>query len=448
MVCCVSAHDIASLQVPWKVHRYHAARPQAPLTRNAVIPKDAYQPRRADASCDFQKILSGGSSPPWYSPAVDNYCVPHADLALLDAICCNDPPCFELFSKCWLGSLFNYKHKVLVYHTSTRSWYLPLRAEAGSACTMWPMRLERAPVDGKSDVFSFKTGVAEPVLMPVWDHSEWQACSFAFRCPAWQVKHGDQIGARSKYDPNSIKIFRASPTYPLLQAAARCGFWSLPKAFLDKLAKEVECDVPAGSSLFQTAWALARKLLPAESERSAAGFLETRLVRMQVEAESSDGQYLDCIPDVEDVLEQRDEKQFAAQAKAHAEDVDCMNSFRECFRQKSAQVRSSPPDAGSSAASSSKSRKRVKRLSVPEGEIPTETVKHLAPPGATIHRSNGRGLWCGRIEPYGEVTRAWAKHGQRGSLILMLRELWTIFLDKEGLTHAHCPVDGIFPLSA
>lgn len=286
-------------QVPWRIHRYDKPLVQGLPVRRAAIPKNAFRPRAADASMDFRGIIKGGAKPTGHSPSTEQYNGPFADLHMIRELCKNLGENMQRLQHSWLGGLLKFKHRIAIREIGSGQWLCPLRAEQGSTVLVWPMSAGRCSLTGHQHSFRLDNSVSEPWFIVVWSPTEWEAVDFVFHSPAWVAKNRPQQ-----------HVMRES-----------C-FWSLPKQWLDLLAQHLGCPTEPGSNLFQTCWAVCRHILGDERESDMASCLEQRLVRMTDDLERSDGQYTDGIPDADEILERRDEKQMQQQAKFIADDVE------------------------------------------------------------------------------------------------------------------------------
>lgn len=421
-------------QVPWRVHRYDKPPSKGAVARRASIPKSAFRPRLTDASMDFKIIIKGGAKTEWYSPATEHYQAPFADLRLIDELLKLQPMDLEKAKKTWVGGLMTYVHCIVVRVTGTGEWLLPLRAEQGSACLMWPLRTDACSIGGHTMRFSLAADLSEPVLRSVWDYNEWEACTFVFRSPAWVAK--SCLTAHRSFDCTCIELFVASAIKPLIVIAAEHGFWSLTKGWLDTLVEDARCPLQPGSTVFDTCWALAEHFFPGHSPEQIATCLEQRLVRMQTKYERSGGQYTEAIPDAGQVMERRGEKQMVKEAKAYKEDLEVLKDFRESFRVKVAAV------GGGCGGNKKVAHKGLKE--VPKSQISHDQAKRLALAMAYVWKNNHSGSWNGRCPPYGDMSRSWQLYSERGALILTLQELWSQALCRKGLSIKPCPVKNLF----
>ena len=78
------------------------------------------------------------------------------------------------------------------------------------------------------------------------DTDGWQACHFIWRSWLWQQKNVPP-GHLSK-QPRLLPVVDVGPI-PLLQVAAHCAFWKLPKGVVVDCGRLVGADVPSTATL-------------------------------------------------------------------------------------------------------------------------------------------------------------------------------------------------------
>ena len=84
------------------------------------------------------------------------------------------------------------------------------------------------------------------------------------------------------------------------------------------------------------------------------------------------------------------------------------------------------------------------RLRLPAGVLSQPQLKPLVPEGGSIWRGNSSHSWHGHMPPFARDAASWHAYGHRGAAVLVLRSLWRKKLLLQGLTEAHCPVEGLF----
>lgn len=180
---------VLARQVLSKVHRYHEPPIDAPLSHRSVrLPGSAFQPVDKPAG-DFPigQIVSTVQKSPWYSPSAANWSQAHADLALLRDVSISGS--WASLSTAWLGVLCQRKHKILLRRGSggSEQWFA-LHHWSDSAVLVWPALAILLP-DSTDICYVPDLRVHAPCLLPVVELSTWEALSFQWRSPAWQLHH-------------------------------------------------------------------------------------------------------------------------------------------------------------------------------------------------------------------------------------------------------------------
>lgn len=258
-----------------------------------------------------------------------------------------------------------------------------------------------------------------------------------FHSPAWQTR---VLGERAvALGPFAVRIFSASPVRPLRELAARAGFWTLGKGWLESFAGYIGCPIASGSSHFETWRVVTQAALPDASETDVLDCMERRLVVMHKQVEKSEAQYTD-IPDLDDVLEKRDEKKVKGETKSYEVETCNLAEFSTAFREQAAKLRPRPQRGSAEAKAAARKYPR----NIPKGEIPHAEAKLLAPAEGLVWRNLTAGAWCGKYGAYPELSRSWLKWTERGALLAVLRQLWMLHLTKNGATTSACPIRNLF----
>lgn len=423
-------------QVVERVHHYDTPAMVASLVRGVQLPRDGFQPKAKGASLDFAGIKAGAASPAWHSGKAEHHSAAFADLQLVWDVCVTIPRRTKLIDLAFLGELFCCRHQVVVQLRRSGEWFLPLKHEPSSSVIMWPV--ERQPFGDSPDNARFVMGMCmEPILVSIGELDDWSAAEIRFRSPGWQQRHCDGAG----WDLNSVSMFQASETTTLLVLAARCGFWTLGKGWLEQLAGHLGVAIPEGSTAFETLLLVSKASLDDVADEELLKSMEKRLMQMHQQLEQSEGQYTD-VADLDDIFEKRDEKKMKEEAKHYEAETANLQDFRKAFREQAAKVRQPPRTAGAAAKAASGGRKYPKNL--PTGNILQADAKLLAPPSSYLWKNNTSGAWCGKYGSYPELSRAWMKYSERGALVLVLRQLWVHHLTGLGMTEAQCPIRDLF----
>lgn len=111
-----------------KRHRFAEVEVYMMNTKKSdALTKAAFMPDIKQASMPFSEIVTNSSAAPYWSPCAQGLSAPAADLKVLQ----ETAPSFAAASTCWLGALFNIRHRFAfqtrqdVAASSSRCW-LPL----------------------------------------------------------------------------------------------------------------------------------------------------------------------------------------------------------------------------------------------------------------------------------------------------------------------------------
>lgn len=393
-------------------------------------------------SLPVKAIKTGGSNPPWYAACADRHPVPHTDLEMIQDAFGGPAGAFQehILSNCWIGGVADWRHQLLLRSVGSQQWLLALKHMPGSAAFVWPMTEKHIQDSKGGDQYYFVPDVVVdiPVIRTIASFDQWEACLFKIHSPAYQWANFPCL--RKHLHFNALRLFRVAPPAPLIHVCAECGFWNLPRQFLQQVATLRNEDVEEGVSVIEATWALSKSILQCDDLKAAA-CSEQRVIHLTRQVEQNDANFGEC-EELDEVLERKDEKAATAEFKEHGTAVEALAAAREVFRAKMTGVKRA---RGSSQRSifSVGGRKLPKK--VPKGQIDHSTGKALAPPGAVVWRARTDGRWCGKLAPYPEVSRSWSRYTEQGALLAMLRELWVQFLTSNGMAEADCPIEGMFP---
>ena len=431
-----------------KVHQYHPVpKSCSRSTRDLQIPKEAFLTKASGCSMSFKGIGSTSQKTDWYSPKADRHAVAAADLQVARDVCADEQLCLGMLRTMYLGAAMKVEHCIMVRLKGTAQWFFALAHCPASAAILWPATTGTTPA-GEAEYWVPSDCPKEPTIVSVSDWSKWEGFSYTWRSPMWQYLEFPR--SRGQKAANAIRAFRACPTYGLQELAARCAFWLLPKAFLDTLAKDMGLQLPSGSTLFDTVWALCEGCLPDASKEELLQIVQGRIAST-AKALSSITEELANSEEAMEVLEQRDSKivsKHLEEAEAHKQELE---SFTVQYKVKHNKV--CPPKAevkakgrpkkGQGASSSSAATSHY-NPTYPTGTISLADAKAMCPPGAIIWAGKGIGNWQGHFPPFPRVSRQWSKYTEPVALQLVLRNLWGHYLDKNGKGKSDCPIQGLF----
>lgn len=433
--------------VAHKVHQYTPVPSSCSRSsRDLQIPREAFLSKESGCSMPFKGVTGTAQKTEWYSPKSDRHGVSAADLQVARDVCA-DPERLNLgmLKTMYLGAAMKSEHCIIVRLKGTAQWHFALAHCPGSAAILWPATPGTTPA-GEADYWVPSDRVKEPCIVSVTDWSKWEGFSHTWRSPMWQYLEFPR--SRGQWATQAIRAFRACPTFDLQELAARCAFWLLPKCFLDTLAKDMGVQLPAGSSLFDTVWALCEGCLPSASKEELLKIVQGRIAST-VKALSSNTEELASSEEALEVLEKRDGKivsRFLEEAEVQKQELQ---SFTAQYKAKHNKVCPPKPEAkakgrpkkGQGASSSATSQYNP---TYPTGTISLADAKAMCPPGAIIWSSKGIGNWQGHFPPFPRVSRQWSKYTEPVALRLVLQNLWSHYLDVNGLGKSDCPIPGLF----
>lgn len=428
-----------SSQVPSSEYSFGALEAASVVPgRVQRLPRDAFRHEAQKQSLAFADIKKGGGAPPWYTSVADNHAVPTADLQMIhDAVA---GPSFEskVMSNAFVGAVVDHRHRFVFRRTSGGAWLMPLNHMSESAALVWPMVGRSMPGYPDSLYFSPQVDLQAPVLISMYDLDMWEGVAYEAQSPASQWL--DFPKARSSLKFHGVRLVASSPVRPLRELAARCGFWELQKPFLVKLADLLEVVLPEGSNLVDILWHLVQSCIPRATDQLVHSCIEHRMARMAAAVEKAECEtFADC-EGLQEVLEPRDEKSLQKGAKMIEHEKLAYEQVKTDFIKTAAAKGVGPEKLGKCVSAAGKAFPKF----VPEGTIGHAEAKALCPPTAFVWRNVKQGRWCARQPPWGEVSRSWAKWGERESLLEVLKVVWEQFLMSKALPTKECPIKGLF----
>jgi hypothetical protein len=431
-----------------KVHHYTPVpRSCSRSTRDLQIPKEAFLTKESGCSMPFNGIAGTAQKTDWYSPSADRHPVAAADLQVARDVCADEQLSLGMLRTMYLGAAMKVEHSIMVRLKGTAQWFFALAHCPASATILWPATPGTTPA-GEAEYWVPSDCAKEPTIVSVSDWGNWEGFSYTWRSPMWQYLEFPR--SRGRKAANAIRAFRACPTYGLQELAARCAFWLLPKSFLDTLAKDMGLQLRAGSTLFDTVWALCEGCLPSASKEELLQIVQGRIAST-AKALSSNSEELATSEEAMEVLEQRDSKIVSKHLLEAEVQKQELQSFTEQYKVKHNKV--CPPAVAvvkakgrvkkGQAASSSTGARHYNPI-YPTGTISLADAKAMCPPGAIVWSGKGIGNWQGHFPPFPRVSRSWAKYSEPVALQLVLRDLWKNHLDVNGLGKSDCPIQGLF----
>lgn len=431
-----------------RVHRFSEPTLAAAAAPIGPLPPEVFRPSVKDAPAVFHKLPGFRSSPEWYSPGAASYPQVFSDLALIEFV--EGRGLRRFVRNIWLGEMMQASHHILVRHLhdgSPTRWYFAVRFVVGSCALLWPADEHQTP-SGNDKYFvphAAKVQVSQ-VVVPIVDHTMWEAMPFVWRSPLGQSVATPAIGPLA-WAPHAIRAFPTEPSAPLLETACKCGFWNMPMPFLKKVATLLSVVLPQSADAVAVLELLIKKICGHVDDELVLAWLDRRLtaVSRQQHMEHVESKLLDA-DDVQDCLSSHDKDDYNKMRGKTKVVVEETKAFMGRIKEKRQAVIAAR--ASSAGAAKAQKRKpaagrnaRAARLVIPPGAITHAEAKQMAPVGAYVWRNQSSQTWHGKFPPLGEISRSWARYGHREAAILILQELWTRAI---ALGHCEaCPIEGL-----
>ena len=168
----------------------------------------------------------------------------------------------------WLAQLLAPKHHILVRHRVTGTpdrWSdlgLPLGLVPDSCAILWWTRQEVVPEPNGGSYYIPRNTPPDlgSMLIPVVNLDEWEAMHIEWHAPWWQAASWPQARERFKQWKLVATPSGVTRPLPLLQVAARRGFFELPLDFIVKIATHQRIALPAVKCLFSVLWAVVQSI--------------------------------------------------------------------------------------------------------------------------------------------------------------------------------------------
>lgn len=414
--------------------------------KRASLKREVFASPASDRSLPFERIVSTATTPAWHSPASFSNCAPVSDLQLLDdAIRLGD---IALVEKAWLGCLGEASHRMVwglrFGGVGEWSWYIPLTHMVDSAVIAWPVRLQQMPGHPETTWVDIRKDVREPAILSVFDLSPGtlKAASFVWKSPIAQ-----RVAYPRSDLPLAIRAVLTEEPQDIRLVAARRAFWSLTKATIQGLAAHWGIRIGEGADLFGTLFATVQGCLGG-SDGETMRVVSQRLASQEQALTFSEE--MSGIDEVMEVFERPDRASIEQERKKLKEKSSESEAFKAAYREKAERVRSVVEQHAAkerkkrkTAAASSSSSRPVRAPD--EFTIAQVDAKSLLPPGASVWRGVARNNWNAHLKPYARTSASWLRSGgEAAALKVVLRTVWSQYLEVEGLSRAACPVEGLW----
>lgn len=425
-----------------EVHSFsEIASSEAVPLRDQALDEKVFWPKLSEASLSLGEISSTSSTTPWYSPGAENFSVPYADLHLLRwAVATKTEGSLH---QAWYGALMKCSHHIVVKmspDTVKRGWFFPLFQVGSSAVIAWPAD-ERIVRHEDVEVQFFvprRTSVndVKQVFVACCDPHKWVARSFVWKTPLQQFMAYSSV-PRAVWGEWQLVAMPTSASAPLLQVAARCCFWELPKTWLEKVAKAEHYDIEGKTDTFGVLWALVKGILEVSDEEA----INIMAVRLGSNARDKSSGGLSALLDCEEIhwcLDKNDQEDLKQDIEDSKSKQIAKQTYADRYHEMRLQVSFDLAAKGPKAKKAKKPAKPA-RMDVPEHDITQVFAKRFCPPCASIWKSNGDSGWCGHLPPFKRSHYSGVLHSHRRALILQLADLWAKHLRVHALPTSACP---------
>jgi hypothetical protein len=230
---------------------------------------------------------------------------------------------------------------------------------------------------------------------------------------------------------------------PVLELAARQGWWALPKHIVEQVAKLIECAITS-PSLFGVLFAVTQSILKC-SESEALECLAKRMAQMKSREQFAGDQILE-VDAAAECLDEHDKIEVKTVQKRALENKDELETFVAAYKEKRTSAGGSKKAkvAKKGGKASAVPGYKGPKVLPPPSEIEHATAKQYMPPGSHLWRSNGTASWNARVPPFGTTSRSWRKHGEAEALRMCIVAAWSTFCDIHGLDEKDCPIENLF----
>lgn len=426
---------ILARKVPERIHRYVPVEATEPVARTASLDKTVFEASQKSCSLDVASLAGTSQSPTWYTAGPEQVSRVHADLELFRAAS-HYKAYRQVAENAWLGELLDWNHQLVIRPKGSDdddAWLLALHHWADSAALVWPCRRLRFH-DGTNELWFDLHDDGEPRLLAFCSVEDWEATTFDFRSPSWQQMRCQPPAAGM---PPAVRRVQRFAPMPVLEVAARCGWWRLGKVFLSNLAKHVGCELPPASTIFEATVRLTDHVLKCDRSESLR-HLQRRLA--DDDASSAFCADLLEVDDVSHVLTREDEDAFKKTKKTAETFLTETKAFRAEFHVASMAEAAKKAKDGKKRAKKTPASDLHLRL---DSEVSQAEAISFCPPGGAIWRDRVDGAWCSHYAPFKRFSRSWRRYGECEALRLCLSDMWQKHCLVMGTPLSDCPLKGL-----
>ena len=429
-------------------HDFTEVLPSAcPDARDDILPWEMYSPPIREVNPTWKELTQSAEKPPWYSPKACNWPSQYGDLSAVAFARSRGQ--VDLLQDRWLGQLLAPKHHILVRHRVTGTpdrWSdlnLPLGLIPDSCAILWGTVQECSPEPNGGSYYVPRRMPPkhEAMLIPVVNLAEWEAIHIEWHAPWWQAAEWPSARDRFKQWKLVATPSGVSRPLPLLQVAARRGFFGLPLDFIIKIATHQRIDLPVVKDLFSVLWVVVQSITQF-SDDEVLDIMMLRLAEMMGDHDFTDR--LLQLDDAHECLDKFDQRALKSEKTTSAVAAETRRHFANAVRDKRRALHP-PPAPAPKAKGRGKGGKpgpapAALRV-LPDGVLEQAVLKPLTPCGGYIWRANTKGAWMCRYPPQKSFSAYWNVNGPRAAAILCLQHLWQWHI-RLGFAD-DCPIEGL-----
>lgn len=357
---------VIAKEVVSTVHRFQSITVDASLPKQSIrLPKETFQPVESEASFPAGGIVGTSAKPPWYSPGVANYGQRLADLDML--LIASDSGEWDRLTTAWCGQLCSNEHRLLIRPVGrVMGWHFAMHHYTDSSVLAWPALQIEVPNHPNDHFFVFNEQ-ASPKLLLVSCVGDWEGTVYHWRSPLWQQK--EYPNAKGRLAP-AVRAFpdKGFGVDTLLKICAKSAFFKLDKLFINRLAKHLGLEVPAGAALFDLVFTVVQQILTT-TDVQTLDLVSHRMANM-----ASATAWCDELLQVEEAakcLDTHDEKVLNDEKKDIQQNLEEERAFRAQYRTKRRAV---APIVAAEGGKKRKTTKASASLSSAPTKLPLSTI--------------------------------------------------------------------------
>jgi hypothetical protein len=394
---------------------------RGPLSSSAV-PRSLFCPDvQGKLSVPAEKVATRRT---WISHSPQSSTCLGSDLALIRE--CHRAGTWSSAPSHWLcllvpeGTIFKQPHDT--------TWYLSLGAVQGVAVLSWPCERVRLSLTDSGFRPTKDCTIQQLHWSVVLDPSIVDVHPVQVVSPLWVAasRQGKPM------DHPELCLRTCGPHLKLLEHAAREAFYTLPLAFLTRLAKHLLLEVAKGVTLPSILRQLVLAILPTTTEKQLLGIFQKRLPKYSAEV-----QYLKVLE--KQGMVEPDESDEVEKLIANDDTTDVMVA---AVKGLVAKLMPSTPSSSSTAGPPKKKAKVAVKRFTPSVDPTLEEARSYLPAvaGCRIAKDIANNRWLGYYAGT-SCSRSWVMRSSPSSLQEVLQFAWT---EHAKCTGVACDVEDLF----